>query len=92
MSLVDTISRHTNSSVTFFQPYDDMLVRVATTVRNFDDSRAIGTTIPASSPVYKSVMERGITYIGRAFVVNRWYVAVYQPIKDETGFVMACFI
>ncbi len=85
--IVDAISQRTNASVTFFQPLDNYLIRVATTVRNFDDSRAIGTTISETSPVYQTVMVRGQIYFGRAFVVNRWYVAVYKPIKDETGFI-----
>lgn len=85
--IVDKISQRTNASVTFFQPLDNELIRVATTVRNFDDTRAIGTTISESSPIYQTVMKEGKIYFGRAFVVNRWYVAVYKPIKDETGFV-----
>ncbi len=82
--LVDNISKKTNTSVTLFQPVDDLLVRVSTTVRNFDNSRAVGTSIDSSSAVYQQVMS-GKKYFGRAFVVNRWYVAVYDPLMDETG-------
>lgn len=85
--VVDSISQQCHASVTLFQTADDALVRVATTVRNFDDTRAIGTIIPSSSKVYETVM-RGETYFGRAFVVNRWYVAVYQPLMDETGYIL----
>ena len=86
-SVVDEISKKIKCSVTLMQPSDDCLVRVATTVRNFDNSRAIGTIIDKDSEVYKKVVdERGIFY-GRAFVINRRYVAVYKPIMDETGFV-----
>lgn len=86
-TIVDEISKKIRASVTFFQPADDCLVRVATTVRNFDDTRAIGTFLTKESPIYRKVVEEGNVYFGRAFVVNRWYVAVYHPIKDETGFV-----
>ncbi len=82
--LTDNISKKTNTSVTLFQPKDNALVRVATTVRNFDNSRAVGTIIDSSSAVYQQVMS-GKKYFGRAFVVNRWYVAVYDPMMDETG-------
>ena len=87
---VDTISSTVSSSVTFFQLYDDKLIRVATTVKNFDDRRAIGTVIDSSSDVYKSIVRNEIFY-GRAFVINRWYVALYAPICDSTGGIIGCF-
>ena len=84
--LADRISKKTGTSVTIFQSIEDGLIRVATTVRNFDNSRAIGTKIGADSKIYRTVMEKE-TYFGRAFVVNTWYVAVYKPIVDETGYI-----
>ncbi|MBP5706772.1 MAG: Cache 3/Cache 2 fusion domain-containing protein, partial [Spirochaetales bacterium] len=85
--LCDKIAEKTNTSVTIFQPTEDSIVRVATTVRNFDDTRAVGTVIGKDSKVYQSVIQRK-EYFGRAFVVNRWYVAVYKPILDETGYLL----
>jgi len=87
VELVDGISKKTNTSVTIFQTIDDALIRVATTVRNFDDTRAIGTIITKESKVFQTVMT-GRVYFGRAFVVNKWYVAVYKPIVDETGYIL----
>ena len=86
-SVVDEISKKIKCSVTLMQPSDDCLVRVATTVRNFDNSRAIGTIIDKDSEVYKKVVDERSVFYGRAFVINRRYVAVYKPIMDETGFV-----
>lgn len=86
-SVVDEISKKIKCSVTLMQPSDDCLVRVATTVRNFDNTRAIGTIIDRDSEVYKKVVDERKIYYGRAFVINRRYVAVYKPIMDETGFV-----
>ncbi|HPP04310.1 MAG TPA: methyl-accepting chemotaxis protein [Spirochaetota bacterium] len=85
--LADTLSKLTNTAVTFFQVVDESIMRVATTVKNFDDSRAIGTFITSESQVYKSVI-KGEDYFGRAFVVNRWYIAVYKPIIEVTGKVL----
>ncbi|HOJ65312.1 MAG TPA: Cache 3/Cache 2 fusion domain-containing protein [Spirochaetota bacterium] len=87
IDLVDSISKKTNTSVTIFQTIEDALIRVATTVRNFDNTRAIGTLITKDSKVYQTVLS-GKEYFGRAFVVNKWYVAVYKPIMDETGYVL----
>lgn len=82
--LTDELSKLTNTAVTFFQLVEDGIVRVATTVKNFDDTRAIGTYITKESNVYQKVINKE-TYFGRAFVVNRWYVAVYNPIIEVTG-------
>jgi len=55
-------------------------VRVATNVRLFGDTRAIGTRVSAA--VYDTVLGRGQTWLGRAFVVNDWYVSAYAPLLD----------
>lgn len=90
--LVDKITEITGSTCTIFQrlnPEGDML-RVASTVRKLDGTRAVGTYIPAVNPNGKPnpVVERlmaGETYRGRAFVVNDWYITIYKPMKDDTG-------
>lgn len=63
-------------TATIFQ--DD--VRISTNVHNEDGSRAIGTRIAAD--VYQQVVINGKQYLGRAFVVNNWYITAYEPIKD----------
>jgi methyl-accepting chemotaxis protein len=59
-------------------------LRVSTSVRNAAGERATGTYIPTSSVVYETVMQ-GETYRGRAFVVDAWYISVYEPILDAGG-------
>jgi two-component system NtrC family sensor kinase len=63
-------------TATIFQ--DD--VRISTNVHNEDGSRAIGTRV--SADVYQHVVIDGNQYVGRAFVVNNWYITAYEPIKD----------
>jgi two-component system, NtrC family, sensor kinase len=58
-------------------------VRISTNVHNADGSRAIGTRIAAD--VYEQVVVQGNQYVGRAFVVNDWYITAYEPIKDYDG-------
>lgn len=55
-------------------------LRVSTNVKRTDGSRAIGTRV--SEEVYNQVIERGLPWIARAFVVNDWYITAYEPIKD----------
>jgi two-component system NtrC family sensor kinase len=63
-------------TATIFQ--DD--VRISTNVRNEDDSRAVGTLV--SEEVYNQVVLNGEPWIGRAYVVNDWYITAYEPIRD----------
>jgi len=64
-------------TATIFQ--DD--VRISTNVRNKDDTRAIGTRV--SEEVYDKVIQEGERWIGRAYVVNNWYITAYEPIRNS---------
>ena len=66
-------------TATIFQ--DDL--RISTNVRREDGSRAIGTRL--SEEVYDRVLVEGLPWIDRAFVVNNWYIAAYEPIKNMKG-------
>ncbi|MEW6717191.1 MAG: cache domain-containing protein [Chloroflexota bacterium] len=63
-------------TATIFQ--DD--VRISTNVRYENGTRAIGTRV--SEEVYNQVVLEGKPWIGRAYVVNNWYITAYEPIKD----------
>jgi two-component system NtrC family sensor kinase len=63
-------------TATIFQ--DD--VRISTNVRNNEDARAIGTRV--SEEVYNQVVLEGVPWIGRAYVVNDWYITAYEPIRN----------
>lgn len=64
-------------TATIFQ--DDL--RISTNVRNDNASRAVGTRI--SEEVYNQVVLKGEPYIGRAYVVNNWYITAYEPIRNS---------
>ena len=55
-------------------------LRISTNVMRQDGTRAIGTRV--SGQVYDQVLVRGLPWIGRAFVVNNWYISAYEPIRD----------
>jgi len=57
--------------------------RVATTVLGPGGRIAVGTQV--SPEVRKQVLERGQTWLGRAFVVDEWYLSAYEPIRDPSG-------
>ncbi|MBZ5498836.1 MAG: cache domain-containing protein [Acidobacteriia bacterium] len=61
-------------------------VRVATTVLTAPKQRAVGTRV--SAEVARTVLSGGRPWIGRAYVVNDWRIAAYEPIRDHTGAVI----
>lgn len=69
-------------TATIFQ--DD--VRISTNVMNTDGSRAIGTRV--AEDVYNQVVVKGEPWIGRAYVVNNWYITAYEPIRNVSGAVI----
>ncbi len=58
-------------------------LRISTNVQGENGDRAIGTRV--SEEVYGQVLEKGLPWIDRAYVVNHWYIAAYEPIKDIGG-------
>lgn len=58
-------------------------LRIATNVINKDGTRALGTRLSAS--VCEAVLDRGVPWIGPAFVVTDWYISAYEPLRDPSG-------
>jgi len=91
-AVVDEVTRIVEETTTIFQRMNETgdMLRVATTVTDERNRRAIGTYIPAinpdktPNPVISAVL-RGKTYQGRAYVVNAWYLTAYEPIRDRSG-------
>ena len=55
-------------------------LRISTNVMSKEGNRAIGTR--AMGEVTKHVLEKGMPWIQRAFVVDDWYITAYEPIRD----------
>ncbi|GAH67729.1 unnamed protein product, partial [marine sediment metagenome] len=58
-------------------------LRISTNVKKANGERAIGTRV--SKEVNQTVLKEGKPWIHRAFVVNEWYIAAYEPIKNIDG-------
>ncbi len=90
--IIDKVKEIAGGTVTIFQKMDTdgNMLRVATNVPTLDNKRAIGTFIPAkdsnnvSNPIISKVLS-GQKYEGIAYVVNDWYITIYEPLKDKTG-------
>jgi methyl-accepting chemotaxis protein len=82
--LVDNLSSAMGVVATIFKAQDDDFVRVATSVRKEDGSRAVGTTLGRDSAAYEPVRS-GRTYMGTAKILGKEHVTVYKPYKDDQG-------
>jgi len=88
--IVDEVKQLVGGTTTIFQRINERgdMLRVCTNVENLDNTRAIGTFIPAQNPdgsenpVVKSLLA-GQAFDGRAYVVNAWYLTTYGPIYDQ---------
>ncbi len=58
-------------------------LRISTNVLDSQGRRAVGTR--AARDVVKRVLEEGLPWTGRAFVVDTWYLAQYDPLRDPDG-------
>ncbi|BDD88320.1 methyl-accepting chemotaxis protein [Desulfofustis limnaeus] len=79
--IVDRVEEITGSTATIFQLVEDKLLRISTTVKMENGERAEGTYIPSTSPVYQAIVN-GESFVGKAFVVNDWYLTAYKPVRD----------
>ncbi len=90
--VVDRVKAMMGANCTIFQRMDEggNMLRVVTNVQTKDGKRAIGTYIAAMNadgtinPVIAAVL-RGETYVGRAYVVDGWYLTAYEPIQDAAN-------
>ena len=79
-TLVDRIKEMAGvDTVTIF--FGDL--RVSTNVMNEQGKRAVGTRI--SETVHNVVLTRGRDYVGRAYVVNEWFITRYAPLLNGRG-------
>jgi two-component system NtrC family sensor kinase len=82
-TLVDRIKAVAGvDTVTIF--FGDM--RVSTNVMTEQGQRAVGTRV--SQDVYTQVLAESRDYVGRAYVVNEWFITRYEPLRNHDGSVV----
>ncbi|MCX8027347.1 MAG: Cache 3/Cache 2 fusion domain-containing protein, partial [Thermodesulfovibrionales bacterium] len=80
---VDTFNKMTGGSVaTIFVRDGDDFIRIATSLKKEDGSRAIGTKLDRAHPAYQPIL-RGEEYLGPAKLFGKDYMTKYRPIKDR---------
>jgi methyl-accepting chemotaxis protein len=85
---VDRFTDFTGGTATVFVRYRDDFLRISTSLKKQDGSRAIGTLLGTQHPGYAALL-RGEKYVGRAHLFGRDYMTEYIPVQDPAGQVIA---
>ncbi|MDD3352186.1 methyl-accepting chemotaxis protein [Zoogloea sp.] len=89
--LVDAFTRETGGVATLFVRDGDDFVRITTSLKKEDGSRAVGTVLDRAHPAYGRML-KGETYRGPARLFGRDYYTKYVPIREGSDVVGILFI
>jgi methyl-accepting chemotaxis protein len=83
-SIPDQFLVHSGAIATIFARTGDDFVRVTTSLKKQDGTRAIGTLLDRLGPAYAPVAA-GKRYIGVASLFGKQYITEYKPVFDASG-------
>ncbi len=86
--IVDRFTSVTKEAATVFLRTGDDFVRIASSLKKEDGSRAVGTSLDRNHPAYAGLL-KGDDYVGKATLFGKDYMTKYLPIKDGEGKVIA---
>jgi len=86
-SVPDQFLARSGEIATIFARSGDDFVRVTTSLKKQDGSRAIGTLLDRKGPAYALVLANR-TYTGLAQLFGKQYITQYKPILDASGHVI----
>ncbi|OCL82433.1 methyl-accepting chemotaxis protein [Arcobacter porcinus] len=90
--IVDEFEQNTKGSVaTIFVKNNEDFIRVSTSLKKEDGTRAIGTKLDKSHPSYQKVI-KGEEYLGSAFLFGKNYMSKYIPLKKDGEIIGIAFI
>lgn len=88
---VENFTDLTGGVATVFVRSKDDFVRVSTSLKKQDGSRAMGTFLGKASPAYEPIMKKQ-TYVGNARLFGKDYITVYSPIITDEEVIGILFI
>ena len=86
--IVDRFTSVTKAVATVFVRTGDDFMRVSTSLKKEDGSRAVGTALDKNHPAYQGLLE-GEEFTGKATLFGKDYMTKYVPVKDGQGNVVA---
>jgi methyl-accepting chemotaxis protein len=82
----DFLARSGTVSTVFARSGDDF-IRISTSLKKQDGSRAIGTLLDRSLPAYRALMA-GETFSGLTELFGHHFITEYKPVRDAAGSVI----
>jgi spermidine/putrescine-binding protein len=82
--LVDAVSATAGGNATFFTRAGESYVRLSTSVRNRDGTRALGTVLDPVGPAI-AALRRGQPYYGIADILGKTHLTAYEPLRGAGG-------
>lgn len=86
--IVDNFLQRTRAVATIFVRDGEDYIRISTSLKKEDGSRAIGTRLDRTSVAWQQV-SKGEVYRGLATLFGHRYITQYQPVTDGSGSVIA---
>ncbi|CAB3775828.1 methyl-accepting chemotaxis protein [Pararobbsia alpina] len=83
-SIPDQFLERSGAIATVFARSGDDFVRVTTSLKKQDGSRAIGTQLDRHGPAYAPILA-GKTYTGIAALFGKQFITQYKPVSDASG-------
>ncbi|MCR1770496.1 methyl-accepting chemotaxis protein [Burkholderia glumae] len=83
-SIPDEFLARSGAIATVFARRGDDFVRVTTSLKKDDGSRAVGTLLDRKGPAYGPVLA-GRTFTGLAALFGKRYITQYKPLTDASG-------
>ncbi|MGK5080448.1 methyl-accepting chemotaxis protein [Janthinobacterium sp. HLX7-2] len=83
-ALVDRYTAQTGAIATIFAVDGEQFVRVSTSLKKQDGTRAIGTQLDHNHPSY-APLRAGQRFIGMATLFGKQYITQYDPVRDAAG-------
>lgn len=88
---VDLFSRNWKAPATVFQRVNDDFLRVSTSLKKQDGSRAFGTWLGKSHPGYKKLVS-GHSYVGYAKLFGKHFITQYEPVVVNGSVIAILFV
>ena len=90
-SKVDSFTDKWGAPATIFQRVDDDFLRVSTSLKKNDDTRAFGTWLGKGHPGYQTLMS-GNSYVGYANLFGKHFITEYDPVVQNGNVVAILFV
>ncbi|GGB87447.1 methyl-accepting chemotaxis protein [Pseudoduganella buxea] len=83
-TIPDRFTTQSGATATIFAATGEDFIRVSTSVKKEDGSRAVGTMLDRAHPGY-ALLRAGQSYTGLATLFGKQFITRYDPIRDAAG-------